>query len=148
MSLQGWLGVAGFGLSLINAWQTWRRRPAVSIHPTGLSSQGSAQIKIEIQNRSSRPITIIRSRCWPAEPHAFWPMDGPSRANGPGEINQIIPGDTTRQFFLTRTKTKTGPLRVTIYWQSNAAIAFSKFPLIIWLSPARQEQLLRAGASE
>ena len=141
MTIQEWLGVAGFALSLVNGWQTWRRRPAVSLSVDPLEfSQGSAQIKIDIQNRSSRPITIIRSRCWGSEPHKIWAMDGPSQASG--EINKIIPGDAAQQFLLARTKT--GPLLLAIFWQSSAAITFSKFPLIVWLSRARQEQLRRA----
>src|SRR3954467_7968825 len=108
MAIQEWLGVAGFVLALINAWQTWWRRPVVTLHPSEHVADES--VIIEIQNRYNRPITIIRSRCWPSEHHQLWDSGRHARAQvlrtSFNDINQILPADAKQRFHFIRTGSK------------------------------------------
>jgi hypothetical protein len=91
MTLKTWVGIAGiagFLLSLANAVQTWRRnRPIVSVHP---GQPPTDAIEIEIENPSLRPITIIKSQCFPSEPHRVWDPHRSLRAQiGAAADNEI-----------------------------------------------------------
>jgi hypothetical protein len=137
-------GIAGFLLSLANAVQTWRRnRPIVSVHP---GQHPTEAIEIEIENPSLRPITIIKSQCFPSELHQVWDPDRPLRAqivaSTYNEINRIIPGLAKQRFSFLRTKD--GGFMLILFWQSNSAIVFSKVPLIVAMSGKSWERLRRA----
>jgi hypothetical protein len=143
MTIQEWLGVSGFVSSLFNAWKTWQRRPLVLLYP---SDAGDEAIVIEIQNRSNRPITILRSRCWPSQPHQMWVYGRSLRSDVKravyGDIDQLMPPDSKQRFYFTQTKS--GKTLLAIFFQSNAAIGFSKIPLPVFLSEARRERLRRS----
>ena len=147
MTLKTWVGIAGiagFLLSLANAVQTWRRnRPIVSVHP---GQHPTEAIEIEIENPSLRPITIIKSQCFPSESHQVWDPDRPLRAqivaSTYNEINRIIPGLAKQRFSFLRTKD--GGFMLILFWQSNSAIVFSKVPLIVAMSGKSWERLRRA----
>jgi hypothetical protein len=150
MTLKTWVelaGIAGFVLSLANAVQTWRRnRPIVSVHP---GQHPTEEIEIEIENPSLRPITIIKSKCFPSESHQVWDPDRPLRAQIfaatyaiYNEINRIIPGSAKQRFSFRRTKN--GGFMLILFWQSNSAIVFSKVPLIVAMRGKSWERLRRA----
>jgi hypothetical protein len=144
MAIEEWLGVAGFVLALVNALQTWWRRPVVTLHPSEHVADES--VIIEIQNRYNRPITIIRSRCWPSEHHQLRDSERNSRAQvlrpSYNDISRILQADAKQKFNFIRTGSKA--VLLLIYWQLNAAIAFSKFPLLILLTESRCELLRRS----
>src|SRR5260370_26164403 len=69
-----WVGIAGFGISLINAAQTWfRHRPVMTIQPGQHPADGDMVIVIE--NPSPRAITIRSKWCWPKGAEELRPDD-------------------------------------------------------------------------
>jgi hypothetical protein len=77
----------------------------VSLHPGQHPTEG---IEIEIENPSLRPITILKSQCFPNELHQVWDPDRGLRAQIAAttynEMNRIIPGLAKQRFSFIRTK--------------------------------------------
>ena len=97
-------------------------------------------------HHSPRPVTIIKSRCLPAEVHELFDPDRGPRAQIAAahevEINKIIPPGGSQTFSFLRTKD--GGFVLAIFWQSNSAVIFSKIPLLMGMTQKRWERLLRA----
>ena len=143
-TLQAWVGVAGFLISLINAAQIWRKnRPVWWLGPGGHTTQA---LSIKVQNPGSRPITIIRSKCLPSRPHRVWVPGREIReqvsSSVYNEINKIIPSGSTEECsFVAELE---GRFWLLIYWQSNSAFIFSRFPLVIRINQGLVSRLARA----
>jgi hypothetical protein len=140
-------GIAGFGISLVNAVQTWmRNRPLMSAHP-GLHPADD-EIEITIENPSSRALTIRRIDCWPRGAQQLCPENDDlrraARREDENDVNVVILPRASCRFSFFRAPNKGGFLLL-VHWHNNAALLFSRVPLFLMMTKRRREALRRAG---
>jgi hypothetical protein len=146
-------GFAGFGISLANAIQTWRKnRPVMSVHPG--AHPADKDIEITIENPSALSITITGTLCRPGA-HELHPekadLHHTARAAVDGGVNWIISPRQTARFNLHQAAgdpaSSDGSFLFFVFWHSNAAFLFSRIPVFVVVTKRRRYRLRHAGGA-